>query len=244
MKSMGYLDHLNELRKRILFAFIYFIVSVIIGFVVANPIIEWLKPTELDWHTFALGDALGVYIKLATLIGFTLSLPFFLYQIWAFVRPGLKRNEQKLALRFIPAATFLFLIGLAFGYFILFPMIIQFMVNITEAAGATMLLGLQQYFGFLFGIVVPISILFELPIIIMFLTRLRIIDPGRLRKFRKFAYLLLVIVATIITPPELITEILVAIPLLLLYEVSVLLSKMVFKKQQREDEKVYQDDAT
>lgn len=241
---MGYLDHLNELRKRILFAFIYFIVSVIIGFVVANPIIEWLKPTELDWHTFALGDALGVYIKLATLIGFTLSLPFFLYQIWAFVRPGLKRNEQKLALRFIPAATFLFLIGLAFGYLILFPMIIQFMVNITEAAGATMLLGLQQYFGFLFGIVVPISILFELPIIIMFLTRLRIINPGRLRKFRKFAYLLLVIVATIITPPELITEILVAIPLLLLYEVSVLLSKMVFKKQQREDEKVYQDDAT
>lgn len=238
MNEMRYLDHLNELRKRIIFSFIYFICSVILGFIVANPVIQWLKPTELDWNTFALGDALGVYIKVATLIGFTLSLPFFLYQIWAFVRPGLKGGEQKIALRFIPAATFLFLIGLLFGYFILFPMIIQFMVNITKAAGATMLLGMHQYFGFLFSIVIPISILFELPILVMFLTRIRLLNPLRLRKFRKFAYLILVITATIITPPELITEILVSIPLLLLYEISVWLSNMVYKKQLLEDEKM------
>ncbi len=238
MTKMGYMAHLNELRRRIIFSFIYFILFVVIGFIIANPIIEWLKPTHLhlDWHTFALGDALSVYIKVATLIGFTFSLPFFLYQVWAFVRPGLKRTEQKMALRFIPAATLLFLLGLGFGYFILFPMIIQFMISITKATGATMLLGLHQYFGFLFGIVVPISLLFELPIIVMFLTRVRIINPIRLHKFRKFAYLILVITATIITPPELITEILVAIPLLLLYEVSVILSKMVYKKQLLEDE--------
>lgn len=231
MKKTGYLGHLNELRKRILFSFVFFIVAVIFGFIVASPVIQWLKPNYLSWNAFALGDALGVYIKVATLIGFALSLPFFLYQIWAFVRPGLEQKEQKAALRFIPAATMLFFLGLSFGYFILFPMIIQFMRTITEAAGATLILGLHQYFSFLFGIVVPVAILFELPIVVIFLTRIRVLNPILLRKFRKYAYLLLVITATIITPPELITEILVAIPLLLLYEISVILSNRVYKKQ-------------
>lgn len=237
MKEMRYLEHFKELRKRILFTFIYFIISVIFGFIVANPVIIWIKPDQLDWNTFALGDALGVYIKVATLIGSILTLPMLLYQVWAFVRPGLKKREQKVAFRFIPWATLLFLIGLSFGYFVLFPMIIQFMITITKAAGASMLLGMQQYFSFLFGIIVPVAVLFELPIIVIFLTRIRILNPDRLRKMRKYAYLILVIIAAVITPPEIITEILVAIPLILLYELSVWLSTAVHKKQLLEEEK-------
>ncbi len=236
MKKMDYMNHLQEIRKRIAYTFIYFFITIILGFIVANPIIHWLKPDVLEWNMFALLDALSVYIKVATLIGFALSFPFFLYQIWAFIRPGLKEKERKIALRFIPISFLLFALGLSFGYFVLFPMILQFMVNITAASGASLVLGLKQYFSFLFGIIVPVSLLFELPVIVIFLTRIGILNPLRLSKFRKFAYLLLVIIAALITPPELITEILVAIPLIILYEISVWLSRIVYKKQLTEEE--------
>lgn len=234
MSTMRYLDHLQELRKRIIYSFIFFITSVLLGFFVATPVIQFLKPEELDLNTFALGDALSIYVKIATIIGFTLSLPFFLYQIWAFVRPGLKPAEQKIALRYIPAAAMLFVLGILFGYFILFPLMIDFMVQITDAAGATLLLGLNQYFGFLFGVTIPMSILFELPILVIFLTRIHILTPMLMQKFRKIAYFILIVIATIITPAEIITDILVSIPLILLYEISLWLSKYVYRKLQKE----------
>lgn len=234
MNKMRYIDHLQELRKRLIFSFVFFIVAVLFGFIVATPVIQYLKPDHIDLNTFALGDALSVYVKIATLIGFTLSLPFFLYQIWAFVRPGLKPAEQKLALRYIPAAALLFVVGLMFGYYILFPLMLQFMVQITAASGATLLLGLNQYFGFLLGVTIPISVLFELPILVIFLTRIHILTPMLLQKFRKIAYFLLIVIATMITPAELITDILVSIPLILLYEISVWLSKYVYRKLEKE----------
>jgi sec-independent protein translocase protein TatC len=229
--EMHFYGHLKELRKRILLGFFFFLLFVVIGFVVANPIIRWLKPKDLDWNVFAPGDALGVYMKVAFVIGLVGAFPFILYQIWAFVRPGLKPVEQKVALRFIPIASLLFIAGIAFSYFVLFPMILNFMLALTESIEVEMLLGINQYFGFLFNILVPFALLFELPIIVMFLTRLRILNPIRMGKFRKYAYFLLILIAVTITPPELITDILVTLPLLLLYEFSIWLSKLVYRKQ-------------
>lgn len=238
MKTFGYANYLQEIRKRIVYAFIYFFIAVIFGFIVAGPTIQWLKPEHLEWNMFALADALGIYIKVATLIGFALSFPFFLYQIWAFVRPNLQGDVHRSTQRFIPISFLLFVLGFLFAYFILLPMILQFMVTITAASGAELVLGINQFFSFLFGIIVPVSLLFELPLVVIFLTRVRILNPERLRKFRKYAYLLLVITATIVTPPELITEILVAIPLIILYEISVWLARKEYKKQLAKEDEV------
>ncbi|WP_134704091.1 twin-arginine translocase subunit TatC [Ammoniphilus sp. YIM 78166] len=234
-------DHLNELRKRIIYCIIFFFCAMIGGFVFSGRVVNHIKndpaARHIDWHVFGLSDALSVYVKVSLVLGLIISLPFFLYQTWAFVKPGLKKSEQKIALRFIPGATLLFVLGIGFGYYILFPMVTRFMLMMTETLQAQELFGITEYFSFMFSIVLPFGVLFELPILVMFLTRLRIVNPIRLAKMRKVAYFVLVIIAVTITPPEIISDFLVTIPLLLLYEFSVWLSKGIYKKQLEEDAK-------
>ncbi|RKD21684.1 twin arginine-targeting protein translocase TatC [Ammoniphilus oxalaticus] len=238
-------EHLGELRKRIIYSLVYFAAAVIIGFVFAGRVVDELKRTavaqQIELHVFAMPDALAVYMKVALALGVILSVPFILYQVWAFAKPGLREREQKIALRFIPAATVLFVIGLGFAYFILFPMITRFMLVMTKTLQVQEMIGLTQYFNFMFSIVFPFGVLFELPVIVVFLTKIRALNPVRLAKMRKLAYFTLIVTAVILTPPEIISDILVAGPLLLLYELSIILSKRVYKKQQREDEKNHLD---
>ncbi|WP_245605548.1 twin-arginine translocase subunit TatC [Thermicanus aegyptius] len=234
--EMSLVGHLTELRNRLIYVTIYFIISFILGFVVAQPVVKWLQPRDLENYAFGLADAVMVYMKIAFIISLVLTFPFLLYQIWAFVRPGLKKNEQAIALRFIPAATLLFVLGLGFGYFVLFPMMIQFMVSLSASLGITMMLGINQYFEFMFNILLPIAIIFEMPIVVMFLTRLRILNPLRLRKMRKIAYFILIIIAIVVTPADFVSDMIVTIPLILLYEISVWISSLVYKKQLQEDQ--------
>ncbi|MBP1933933.1 twin-arginine translocase subunit TatC [Ammoniphilus resinae] len=245
-RAIPWTEHLEELRKRIIFSAIYFFIATIIGFVYSADVVNLLKSgpvaNQMDWHVFAISDALSVYIKVSIVIGVILSLPFLLYQLWAFVRPGLRIDEQKVALRFIPAATLLFLVGISFAYFVLFPMVLNFMLVMTKTLQAEETYGIMQFFSFLFSIVMPFGVLFELPIIVMFLTRIRILNPMRLAKARKIAYFLLVIIAVTITPPEFVSDFLVTIPLLLLYEFSIWLSKGVYKKQLKEDEEFMKEE--
>ncbi|MCF6092645.1 twin-arginine translocase subunit TatC [Microaerobacter geothermalis] len=244
-KNLELTEHLEELRRRIIYSIIFYAIAIIIGFVFSGKVMNYLKNAPaargLSWNVFALSDALTVYIKISMILGTVLAIPFILYQIWAFVKPGLKKHEQKIALRFIPAATFLFIFGIGFSYWVIFPMIVDFMKTITEQVGANEIYGIHQYFNFMFRIIIPFGILFELPIIAMFLTRLRIVNPRRLARMRKYAYFVLFIIAASITPPELISEIMVTIPLILLYEFSIWLSKLVYKKQQEEDIEVEQE---
>lgn len=120
--------HLEELRKRIIYSLIFFGVAIIVGFVYSDDVVNYLKEgpaaKNLDWHVFGISDALSVYIKISLLLGLILSIPFILYQVWAFVKPELKEHEQRMALRFIPAASLLFLVGIGFGYFILWSPIL------------------------------------------------------------------------------------------------------------------------
>ncbi|MBO8171660.1 MAG: twin-arginine translocase subunit TatC [Bacillaceae bacterium] len=238
-RKMGVVGHLTELRMRLIWTILVFVVSMVIGFFLAKPVIEWMKndpaAENIPWFVFALPDALRVYMQFAFVIGLIITIPFALYQMWKFVSPGLREHERKAALWFIPSAVVLFLFGISFGYLVLFPLIVGFMSNLADSLGAQEAYGLAQYFRFMFNMVLPIGLLFEMPVIVMFLTRLRLINPMRLNKFRRYAYLILVIIATTITPPELISEILVAIPLLLLYEFSILISRVVYRKQLRED---------
>lgn len=238
-QEMTVVEHLAELRKRILWVLAVFVVGLIAGFYFAGPLIEYLKQEPIADGVPIISlhpsDALRVYMQFAFLIGIVAALPVALYHVWRFVSPGLQVKERRGTLYFIPAACFLFVFGIVFGYYVVFPMIMQFMTGMTESIGADPNYGIAEYFGFLFNMVIPFGVLFQLPIIVMFLTRLRILNPMRLAKMRRFAYFGLAVVGIALTPPEIVSDILVTIPLLLLYELSIWLSRIVYRKQLKEE---------
>jgi sec-independent protein translocase protein TatC len=238
-EAMPFLEHLVELRKRIIWVLLVLVASLIGGLVAAEPLVRYFKNTEpalgITWNVFSPWDSIVIYMKVAFIIALALTLPVIVYHLWAFVKPGLKKHEQQATVKYIPLALLFFCAGLSFAYFVIFPLAFHFTESVTIHLELTQTYGIAQYFSFMFNILLPVSLLFELPVLVMFLTRIRILNPGRLRKARKIAYLALVIIATTITPPDLISDLLVAAPLILLYEISVWLSALIYRRQLLED---------
>ncbi|WP_404452000.1 twin-arginine translocase subunit TatC [Virgibacillus necropolis] len=234
-KEMLLEEHIKELRIKIIWVIFVFIFTLVIGFFTATPLIEHLKndpaAQDIPWNVFGLTDALSVYLQFAFIISMVFTFPFCLFQLWKYVSPGLSREERKVTLSFIPAAAGLFVIGLLFAYYFVFPYLVDFMSMMSEKLGTQESYGIRQYFRFLINIVFPIGLLFELPVVILFFTYLGVLKPAHLTKFRKVAYLILVLIAGMVTPPEIISNILVSLPLIALYECSVWLSRIVYKKK-------------
>jgi sec-independent protein translocase protein TatC len=237
-RELNLVDHLEELRKRIIVSALSFIVFFIIGFIYVDDIYKWfVGNTKL----LVLGpsDIMWIYFMLATVVAVAGTIPVLALQIWLFVRPALRPIERKLTLSYVPALFFLFIIGLAFGYFIIFPMVLDFLVNIGKDMFVTNFTA-ERYFSFILNMTLPFGVLFELPVVVMFLTSLGIINPFVLSKIRKYAYFVLIIIAVVITPPDFMSDFVVTVPLLLLYEISINLSKFVYRKRLKkhpEDEK-------
>ncbi len=237
--NMSIFDHLGELRRRLIYIILILVLGLIIGLVLAQPAYHFLMDREpantLKLHTFSLWDGIGMYMKFAFVIALLITLPFTVFQFWAFVKPGLREQEQRSTLKYVPLALVMLLLGLSFSYFVVFPLAFDFTRMVAGQLNLEETFGITQYFLFLFNIVIPISLLFEIPLLIMFLTAIRILNPMRLRKMRRIAYFLMVFVGVVITPPDLVSDIIVAIPLILLYELSVLLSARIYKKQLEKD---------
>ncbi|WP_106766765.1 twin-arginine translocase subunit TatC [Paenibacillus faecalis] len=239
MEEMPLVEHLGELRRRIIMVLIVFVCGLIIGLFIAEPIYQYLTGTEqakaYAFHAFSFWDGIGIYMKIAAIFSLVLSIPFIFYQLWAFVKPGLRKDEQKATIRYVPYAFILFIVGIVFGYYVVFPMTLSFTTSITKSMGLQETYGITNYLNFMLNLILPLALLFELPLIVMFLTKIRILNPLRLKKMRRVAYFGLVFVAVIITPPDFISDFLVTIPLILLYELSVYLSAIVFRKQLQAD---------
>ncbi len=235
-QNMSLIQHLEELRKRIIITVIFFIIFVLGAFLYVQDIYHLLV-SDLPFKLALLGptDILMVYLTIATVVAITATLPFAAYQLWLFVKPALTKKERKIALAYIPALCLLFLGGISFGYFILSPMVLTFLMSLSDEMFATFFTT-EKYFRFLLHMTLPFGFLFELPAVIMFLTSIGVINPHRLQKFRKYAYFLLIVVSIIITPPDFLSDILVTIPLLLLYEASITLSKIIYRKKLKVEE--------
>jgi sec-independent protein translocase protein TatC len=236
---MTLFEHIGELRRRLIYTILVLVVGMIIGLLLADPAYNYLMSQEpvngMELNAFSLWDGIGMYMKFALVISLVLVLPFAFYQIWAFVKPALRIKEQRAALLFVPFALILFLIGLSFSYFVVFPMAFKFTTDVAKHLNLKETYGITQYFSFMYNILIPISLLFELPLVIMFLTKLRILTPKRLRKMRRVAYFILIFIGIVVTPPDFISDSLVAVPLILLYEISVILSSVVYRKQLEAD---------
>ncbi|MFS0723857.1 twin-arginine translocase subunit TatC [Paenibacillus sp. 1P07SE] len=239
---MPLLGHVGELRKRIIAVLVVLLLGLMAGLSLAKPVYDFLMSQEpavhLTVHSFSLWDGVGIYMKFALIMALLVTLPFTFYQLWSFVKPALAPSEQRATLRYIPLALIMLLLGLSFSYFVVFPMAYYFTTAITRSLDLVETFGAIQYLQFMFNIIIPISLLFELPILIMFLTKLRILNPVRLRKMRRVAYFVLITISALITPPDVVSAILVAIPLIILYEFSVFLSGRVYRKQLEKDAEI------
>ncbi|WP_066174866.1 twin-arginine translocase subunit TatC [Bacillus marinisedimentorum] len=240
-QEMSLVNHLEELRKRIIVVLGAFVVFFIVGFVFIRDIYDWFV-RDLDFKLAILGpsDIIWIYFKLAGMAALAGTIPVLVWQIWVFIKPALTRREQKVTLAYIPASFALFVGGLAFGYFVIFPTVFQFLIEMNDGMFETMFT-IEKYFDFLIHLTLPFSFLFELPVIVMFLTSLGILTPQKLQKVRKYAYFVLVIIATMISPPDFVSQTLVAVPLVIIYEISILLSKVVYRKKARKAEEALAD---
>ncbi|WP_136606478.1 twin-arginine translocase subunit TatC [Paenibacillus dokdonensis] len=236
-----YVEHLSELRKRLFWILAVFLVSMITAMFFTGDVLHFLKsrpPASLiAWNAFSPFDGIKIYMYLSAALSMIVAVPFTLFQVWGFVKKGLRKDERLAALKYIPVAFVLVIVGFVFAYFVVFPMAFRFTTDTTKNLGLVETYGIAQYFSFLTNIVVPVSLAFELPVIAMFLTRLRILNPAKLGKMRKVAYMVLVLIACMISPPEFFSHISVSVPFIILYEVSVLMSRVVYRKQQRLDTK-------
>ncbi|WP_377891852.1 twin-arginine translocase subunit TatC [Alkalihalobacillus sp. R86527] len=228
-------DHIEELRKRIIITVVVLILSFIAGLFIAKPVIVFLQHAPeaqgIPMNAFTLTDPLKVYFSFAFLIAFIMTSPIALYQLWAFVSPGLFENERKVTLSYIPAVFVLFLGGISFSYFVLFPFVIDFVGNLAESLNIQEMYGANQYFTFLFQLTLPFGFVFQLPVIVLFFTRLGMLNPAMLVQIRRYAYFGLLVIAGMITPPEIISHLMVSVPLFLLYEFSILVSRYGYRKR-------------
>lgn len=202
--EMTVVEHIGELRKRLTLIVVFFLLALIAGFFLAEPLIRYLQFSEearnLTLNAFKITDPIKIYMQVMMILALIITSPLIMYQFWAFISPGLSERERKVTLGYIPFSLSLFIGGIAFSYLVLFPYVIGFMLNISENLDIQETIGINEYFQFLFQITLPFGFIFQLPVLMLFLTRLGILTPMMMTKYRKYAYLALVTIAAFITP--------------------------------------------
>ncbi|GEK33506.1 twin-arginine translocase subunit TatC [Kurthia sibirica] len=240
-------EHIQELRKRLMIIAFFLIIAGIGSFFIAQPLIQFLQfhgdAKTLQLHAFKVTDPMKVYIQVIFVLALVFTSPVILYQLWAFISPGLLEQERKATLRYIPYTFFLFIGGVVFSYLVLLPYMLKWMFNLAGNLDVEQTIGIYEYFQFLMQITLPFGIIFQLPIVMLFLTRLGIVTPMYLGKIRKYAYFALLCIAALIAPPDIMSHMIVTLPLCVLYEISIMVSRVGYRKylraeQQREMEAV------
>lgn len=176
----------------------------------------------------------STHVWVSFIAGFILAFPYVLYEVWRFIKPGLHEKERKHSRGVIFFASILFILGILFGYYLIAPLSVQFLGSYTISAEITNLIDLLSYISTVTTVTLSAGLIFELPIIVYFLAKVGLLTPEWMRKYRKHALVLILILSAIITPPDISSQVLVTLPILLLYEVSIKICKRVIKGQEKE----------
>ena len=240
--EMPFLDHLEELRWRIIWSLAALVVGVVVGFVVVFKLnlLIWMQGPILPFlHGHRLvythpGDGFSILMQMSIICGVVFALPVVMYQIWAFLSPGLHRHEKRIILPVILGIVGLFIAGAALAWYFVLPMALKFMSGIGDEAFDSMITA-SEYFGFVSSLVLSMGAVFELPIVVLLLSAFGLVTPQFLSKFRRHAFAGSYLAAAIITPGDLfVTSIALMIPLYLLYELSIVLSWLVYRKRAKQ----------
>jgi len=236
-KKQPFLTHLEELRKRLIvcaiaigigFAICYAFSKQLFSFLIL-PLTKTLPPDSTLIFT-SLPEMFIAYIKVALIAGIILAIPVVFYELWMFLAPALYRKEIKYLIPFVFFSTILFVAGSLFGYFVVFPYGFKFFIGFaTEDIQA--LPSVKQYFSFTIRLLLAFGLVFEMPVVVFFLTKIGLVTPDSMKKFRKFAILCSFILSAILTPPDVATQIMMALPIIILYELSIIISKGIYRKK-------------
>ncbi len=240
--EMGFLEHLEELRKRLIRCIVAILLGMVCCFFLSKQIYEFLMlplyrslpPKSFMIYTSPY-EAFFVYIKTALVAGFFLTSPYSFYQIWLFVKPGLYPHERKVIIPIAISSAILFVCGGVFGYFVVFPYAYNFFMSFADKY-ITPLISMKEGFSFAVRVLIAFGIIFELPVVIFFLARLGIVTSSMLKRFRKYAIVLAFFIGAVLTPPDVMTQLLMAGPLIFLYELGVLIAYIFGKKRKEENE--------
>lgn len=239
MPTMGFLDHLEELRKRV----VYSIAIVAVGFgacwgyrehiyaIMQRPIVDALRSNGLPEKLVYLNptEPFNLYLKIAALAGLFLTSPFVLYQVWMFISPGLYRNEKRYAIPFMVSTIALFSAGGYFGYKIAYPRALKFLIDFSKQF--TPMITIGEYTSLFLSIILGMGLIFELPILVFFLSLMGIVSPSFMWKHFRYAILVIFIIAAIVTPtPDVVNMCIFAAPMLALYALSIGVSWLVHPK--------------
>lgn len=271
--EMSFLEHLEELRWHIIRSVIAIFVFMIVAFMFKNVIFDKiiLAPRSPEFFTNRLLCQLGelvhvkalcintepallisikmagqitTHITVALVAGLIIAFPYVLYEFWKFFKPALHNNEQQVARGGVLVTSMLFFMGVLFGYFALAPLSIHFLTTYEVSPEVVNQINIRSYIGTITSICLATGLIFELPVITFFLTKVGLITPEFLKKYRKHAILVIVIVAAIITPPDVFSQMLVCIPLLILYEVGIVISKRVVKQKEMRHKEFMKEEAS
>lgn len=261
--EMSFLDHLEDLRWHLIRATLAIVVAGIIAFLAKGFIFDVLLfgPRNADFWTYdilcristsfgidggfcfdempfriqsrTMGGQFSAHIWVALTAGFIIAFPYVIYEFWRFVAPAMKDNEKKNARGFILISSALFFFGVLFGYYVITPLSINFLGKYQVSADVFNDFDLSSYISLVRASVLASGLIFELPIVIYFLTKVGVVTPDFLRKYRKYALVIVLIISAIITPPDIVSQIIVAIPVLILYEISILIANVVYKREQK-----------
>jgi len=188
-------------------------------------------PPNLEFDTKVFAEQFLLSIKVAFLLGFAVAFPYIFWEIWRFIKPGLYKNEKSAARGIVFYCSFLFTLGILFGYFIIAPFAISFLGNYSLSSQIDIQsTSISSYTNYIFLFCIPTGIVFQLPIFVYFFSRIGLLTPEFMRKYRKHAIILILLLAAVITPPDVVTQFLIGIPLFFLYEISIYISKRTNKK--------------
>ena len=193
---------------------------------------------ELQLISINMSGQFMVHVWTAIIAGFIVASPFVLYQFWSFIKPALYENERKHATGAVFFMSVLFFLGISFGYYLIVPMSIDFLSSYSISSVVINQINILSYISTVTSIVIAGGVIFELPVIAFFLSKVGILTPGFMKKYRRHAYVVLLIVSAIITPPDVFSQIMVCIPLVILYEISIVISRRVQKANARKIDEI------
>ncbi|MFA7022816.1 twin-arginine translocase subunit TatC [Aliarcobacter sp.] len=233
--------HIADLRKRLTISAISVIAMFFVCFAFYEPILEWMMvpvkdalPTGTSMIAVEIQETFFTAMKVAFFAGFIISLPVIFWQLWLFLAPGLYDHEKKLVIPFVFFATLMFLIGASFAYYIVVPIGFDFLIAFGSNV-VNVLPSIGKYVGFFTKLMIGFGVAFELPVITFFLAKIGVVDDRMLKDFFRYAVVLIFILAAILTPPDVISQVLMALPLILLYGVSIYIAK-VFNPASKDEE--------
>lgn len=265
--EMSFIDHLDDLRKHLFRSVIAVVIGALLIAYYNNFVIKkiLMGPTHSDFPTYVylckLGHLLGfsntlcldaihvkmqsnavagqfnVFMNIVLIGGFITAFPYIFWQFWKFIKPALKEKEMRKTTQVIFWVSFLFFIGILFGYFVVAPYTIHFFANFTLDENIENIWTIASYFNTIVPLIMGSGIAFQLPLVLYFLAKINIVSSAFLKKYRRHSILIIVILVSIITPPDMLSTIICSIPLVLLYEISIFLCARVEKKQMAEEKK-------